>query len=134
MTEKKTIIDTPYTNKGSYKVPEGYFANLNQRILDNVAAQEDCKQAKTKFIAMPKFRYAVAACFAALIMGGASTAYLQHNSIEEQEMAASKEKKDMRNIPTKHYAETETLQEYDEECMEYVMVDKDDMFAYLIDE
>ena len=130
MTEKKTIIDTLYTDKGAYKVPEGYFAALNQRIMDNV--QVNGKQKKAKFVAMPRFRYAVAACFAAIIMGGAATAYLHHADIEAQEMAAAKSKKDMRNIPTKHYADTQ--KDYNEQCMEYVMVDKDDMFAYLIDE
>lgn len=121
------ILNNPYIDKGAYKVPENYFENLNNRILQNTVLKDtrkvdNEKKKETKilsFISSRKFKYAAAACIAGItIITG--TAYMHYNN----NMMASNEN-----------SQQETISEqYVNDCMEYAMVDNYDIYNYIAEE
>lgn len=122
MTRKDEILNKPYSDNGAYRVPEGYFSTLNQRILDRLP--EEQPQAKAKvFRIRSRYKYAAAACMAGIIIGVGALFF--HNHLNEN--AAQ--------IAAVEAAETETISdEYMRECMDYAMVDNNDIYTYLAEQ
>lgn len=114
MTIRKNILDVPYVSHGEYRVPEGYFATLNDRIMQQIPDESNKKH--LVFIT-PRMRYAVAACISGLIICTGTLGYFMHN--KDTQIAAS-------NI-----SEEIIIDQYTSDCMDYAMVDKDDYYKYL---
>jgi len=110
-----------YTDKGQYKVPEGYFDTLTDRIMANIP-EKPVQQRKARIISLTsKVKYAIAACFVAAVIGGTTyQLYKESNSIAELE---------------KNAASTPSTITYDEEYvndyMDYAMIDGNDIYEYL---
>ncbi len=121
MRKPNEILDRPYHDNGAYRVPEEYFSTLNKRIMDAVDAEEE-KKHKPKVWLMPHFRYAVAASVAALVVGIGALTYFGEN-IDNGVNTAS------------NANETETVtDEYVKECMDYAMVDNNDVYMYVAEQ
>lgn len=121
MRNPNEILDRPYRDNGAYRVPEEYFSTLNKRIMDAVDAEE-AKKRKPKIWQMPHFRYAAAASIAAMIMGLGALTYFG-NDIDNAVKTAT------------NTNETETMtDEYVKECMDYAMVDNNDVYMYVAEQ
>lgn len=121
MRNPNEILDRPYRNNGAYRVPEEYFSTLNKRIMDAVDAEE-AKKRKSKVWLLPRFRYAVAASIAALVMGLGAMAYFSDDIDNSVKTATNA-----------NDAETVT-DEYVKECMDYAMVDNNDVYMYVAEQ
>lgn len=123
MRKPNEILDRPYRDNGAYRVPEGYFNTLGQRIMDAVDAEEQTaattakKQTKGRFILMPRIKYAAAACLTALLMGMGTLAYFAYDSNSTDMTAES--------------SQTSESEEYVKECMDYAMLDNNDVYMYV---
>lgn len=102
-----------YCDKGAYRVPNGYFEELNRRIMKSTVQASEAQAKKT-----PWFRYAVAASFSIMILGAGALMY----SIK------------MQNVGDMALYDDEAITEqYVDDCMEYAMVDASDMYDYISD-
>lgn len=120
MTRKEDILNKPYTDNGAYSVPQGYFEDLNKRIMAQIPAPQATKK-KRNIVLFPQFRYAVAACLTGLIVCAGTYIYtLQPN-----------EKK---SIAAESSTHSVSIDEYTNDCLDYAMVDKDDMYTYLAEQ
>ena len=72
MTNIENILNNKYVDKGSYKVPDNYFCQLQNRITERIKQESGTSDStavpanvpkKKFFLLTPRFRYAVAACF-----------------------------------------------------------------------
>lgn len=122
-TNIEEILNTPYKDNGSYRVPENYFDTLHDRIMNNIAMEEQKSRKKFNIFMMPRMRYMAAACVTGLICGVAAIAFYAHNQ-EANDAVASIEAQN-------HEAITE---EYVNDCMEYAMVDKEDLYLFIAEE
>ncbi len=109
-----------YTDRGQYKVPEGYFDTLTDRIMANIP-EKPVQKKRAIFISLTsKVKYAIAACFIAAVIGGTTyQLYKESNSIAELEIKASSSS----NLT---YDE-----EYVNDYMDYAMIDGNDIYEYL---
>lgn len=116
------ILNKPYVSKGEFKVPEGYFECLSQRIMDNIPEEKATamKPTSKKVLFMPvRLKYAIAACLTGLIaIGGILTFTQKYNS----ESTAVAEPTVSQDIITDEYAQ---------DCMDYAMVDEGDMYSFI---
>lgn len=105
----------------AYKVPEGYFETLNKRIME--AIPKETRQRNNIYMAfLSKRKYAVAACLTGLVIG---TGLLAFHTWNKQDTIST----------TIAEVQQETItDEYIKECMEYAMVDDNDLYAYLADQ
>ena len=121
MTRMNEILDKPYRDNGAYRVPEGYFSTLNKRIMD--ALPEEQKQRKGRQITLRlRFRYAAAACMAGLIVGFGAFFIHNGNDAGTAALAASEAQNDV------------ITDDYVKECMDYAMVDDNDIYTYLAEQ
>ena len=121
MTRMNEILDKPYRDNGAYRVPEGYFSTLNKRIMD--ALPEEQKQRKGRHITLRlRFRYAAAACMAGLIVGFGPFFIPNGNDAGTAALAASEAQNDV------------ITDDYVKECMDYAMVDDNDIYTYLAEQ
>lgn len=123
MRKPNEILDRPYSDHGAYRVPEGYFNTLGQRIMAAVDAEEKAaanatkKQTKGRLILMPRIRHAAAACLTALLVGMGTLAYFAYDSDSTAMTAES--------------SQTSETDEYVKECMDYAMLDNNDVYMYV---
>ena len=104
-----------FTDKGQYKVPEGYFDTLADRIMANIPETRPEKK-EAKIISIFKIKYAIAASFVAAIIGGAAYQFNKENDNISEALA---------NTPAS-YGE-----DYVNDYIDYAMVDEDDIYKYL---
>lgn len=133
-------------NNNAYRVPEGYFSTLNARIMQSVkdadakataaessATGKDAQQGKRTrtgiFRLSPKYRYAVAACFTAVIVVAGIAAFKLSTANPDTAMAETMAINQQQNNNGEAYSE-----EYQQECLDYAMVDNDDMYIYLAEQ
>ena len=126
MTNIENILNNKYVDKGSYKVPDNYFCQLQNSITERIKQENGTSDStaipanvpkKKFFLLTPRFRYAVAACFigaAVLTAVGLSHYNKEKNIVAEQQDLQS--------------------EQYYNECMEYAMVDNDDIYTYLAEQ
>lgn len=116
------ILNKPYVSKGEFKVPEGYFESLSQRIMDNIPEMKANKQkpVANKVLFMPaRLKYAIAACLTGLVVIGGAFTIMQKNNAESTAVAEQSVSQD---IITDQYAQ---------DCMDYAMVDEGDMYSFI---
>lgn len=114
--EEKDIFAQPYVDKGAYKVPEGYFDTLNDRIMDRVKASSSNAEIRR----LPWFRYAVAASLVAVAVMTGTMVYQSHH--DNQQMA-----EEMTEYQGDNYSE-----QYKSDFYDYAMVDGDEAIKYMI--
>ncbi len=115
------ILDNPRRGNGAYRVPEGYFDTLNKRIMDSLPAEEK-QPARTLFVSLPRLRYAAAACLVGVVLGVGALAFHYNSDTGDTQLAQT---------PAQQGALSE---EYIKECMDYAMLDKDDVYMYLAEQ
>lgn len=121
-----------FGNRRPFKSPDGYFDNLETRIMSQITAKETEANEETQIskkgntTSFKRLRpLMIAASFIGLIIIGATTMhFFQSNEQLQQnnEIAAT---------PTAKEESADT--EYLDEAVEYMMLDKDDVYAYLAD-
>ncbi|GAB6976339.1 hypothetical protein [Prevotella falsenii] len=131
--EKQLLSE--FGNRRPFKSPDGYFDNLEMRIMSQITAKEtetteDKQISKKRNIAFAgRLRpLLIAASFIGLIVIGAATIhFFQGNEhIQQNNNIAA--------TPTATTAKEESADtEYLDEAAEYMMLDKDDVYAYLAD-
>ena len=112
-----------FTDKGQYKVPEGYFDTLADRIMANIPeAPKEEKKKSAKIISLnTRVKIAVAAAIAgALISSVTIRLYQQDKKLADV------------NTKTEMTTNSETYgEEYVNDYIDYAMVDEDDIYKYL---
>lgn len=114
-----------FTDKGQYKVPEGYFDTLADRIMANIpeAPIQEKKQKKSaKIISLnTRVKIAVAAAIAGALISSVTVRLYQ----QDKKLADVNTKTEMTTTP-ETYGE-----EYVNDYIDYAMVDEDDIYKYL---
>ena len=114
-----------FTDKGQYKVPEGYFDTLADRIMANIpeAPIQEKKQKKSaKIISLnTRVKIAVAAAIAGALISSVTIRLYQ----QDKKLADVNTKTEMTTTP-ETYGE-----EYVNDYIDYAMVDEDDIYKYL---
>ena len=114
-----------FTDKGQYKVPEGYFDTLADRIMANIpeAPIQEKKQKKSaKIISLnTRVKIAVAAAIAGALISSITVRLYQ----QDKKLADV-------NTKTEMTTNSETYgEEYVNDYIDYAMVDEDDIYKYL---
>lgn len=126
---------TKFGNRRPFKTPEGYFDNLEMRVMSQIKAEEtnnnevkENDEKKHHTFARYLRPLIIAASFIGLIIGGIAIQFFiqGHNNIEnthntEATSAATTAKAKSAN------------NEYLDDVTEYMMLDKDDVYSYLAD-
>ena len=114
-----------FTDKGQYKVPEGYFDTLADRIMANIPEtpkQEEEKKKSAKIISLnTRVKIAVAAAIVGALISSVTIRLYQ----QETKLAEVNTKTEMTNN-SETYGE-----EYVNDYLDYAMVDEDDIYKYL---
>lgn len=112
-----------YEDRGQFKVPEGYFDTLANRIMANIPEapkQEKQKKSATIISLNTRLKYAVAAAIVGAVIGGTTIRlYQQGTSI------AKIDKTEVTNN-SETYSD-----EYVNDYIDYAMVDDNDIYEYL---
>ncbi len=140
----KINFDIPYENKGAWKVPDGYFDELPDRVMSRIAQDAQLSESGTgqtsqlsestehksaRIFTLPRrvVGYAAAACVAAAVVLTVAFNGSFSKTAETQGMTAKQEAAAMSDNDT--YSE-----EYRQDCYEYAMVDADDLYNYIIED
>ena len=115
-----------FTDKGQYKVPEGYFDTLADRIMANIpeAPKQEEKQKKSaKIISLnTRVKIAVAAAIAGALISSVTIRLYQ----QETKLA------DVKKTNTEMTNNSETYgEEYVNDYIDYAMVDDTDIYEYI---
>lgn len=124
-----------FGNRRPFKSPDGYFDNLETRIMSQITAKEteanEEKQIskKTNIASVRRLRpLMIAASFIGLIVIDAATMHFFQGNEQTQQ------NNNIAATPTATTAKEEsTNTEYLDEAADYMMLDKDDVYAYLAD-
>lgn len=127
--EEKLLSE--YGNKRPFKLPEGYFDNLDEQIISQIVEVKDDTNNHEKVNIKPIRRFRpllIAAFFVGLIVVGVASINLfqQYQSAEKVETKVNKLM--MQPTSQKKIDSSEI-----EEAEEYMMIDQDDMYNYLAD-
>lgn len=127
--EEKLLSE--YGNKRPFKLPEGYFDNLDEQIISQIVEVKDDTNNHEKVNIKPIRRFRpllIAASFVGLIVVGVASINLfqQYQSAEKVETKVNKLM--MQPTSQKKIDSSEI-----EEAEEYMMIDQDDMYNYLAD-
>ena len=127
--EEKLLSE--YGNKRPFKLPEGYFDNLDEQIISQIVEVKDDTNNHEKVNIKPIRRFRpllIAASFVGLIVVGVASINLfqQYQSVEKVETKVNKLM--MQPTSQKKIDSSEM-----EEAEEYMMIDQDDMYNYLAD-
>lgn len=117
------IINKPYTSHGEFKVPDGYFDTLQQRIMASIPEETASTKKKPIILRMPtRLKYAAAACLTGLIVCGGAFTFNAHR--HSSDIAT-----------TQQVAQQEVVSDsYAQQCMDYAMVDDADVYNYLAEQ
>lgn len=115
-----------FTDKGQYKVPEGYFDTLADRIMANIPEapkQEEKQKRSARIISInTRVKIAVAAAIAGALISSVTIRLYQ----QETKLA------DVKKTNTEMTNNSETYgEEYVNDYIDYAMVDEDDIYKYL---
>lgn len=142
--EFQNILNAPYRDKGAYKVPEGYFDTLSDRILAKrltavaggssvgdaagtvvgaagMAAGSEPRKPGTIVALKRTWYYIAAACVALAVIFTAASPYMMRES--ESGMVAK-----VAEDTSVGYSD-----QYTQDCYEYAMVDADDAYGYIME-
>ena len=124
-----------FGNRRPFKSPDGYFDNLETRIMSQITVKEtetnEEKQISKKINIASARRLRplmIAASFIGLIVIGVITMHFFQGNEQTQQ------NNNIAATPTSTTAKEESADsEYFDEAVEYMMLDKDDVYAYLAD-
>lgn len=124
-----------FGNRRPFKSPDGYFDNLETRIMSQITAKETEANEETQIskkdntISFKRLRpLMIAASFIGLIVIGVITMHFFQGNEQLQQ------NKNIAATPTATTTKEESADtEYLDEAVEYMMLDKDDVYAYLAD-
>lgn len=132
----KINFDIPYENKGAWKVPEGYFDELPDKVMNRIEqASEPSRTAEkngggARIFKMPHrvISYAAAACVAAAVVLTVAFNGSFSKTADTQKMTAKQE--------TVTTTDNDAIysEEYKQDCYEYAMVGADDLYDYIIED
>lgn len=127
--EEKLLSE--YGNKRPFKLPEGYFDNLDEQIISQIVEDKDDTNNHEKVNIKPIRRFRpllIAASFVGLIVVGVASINLFQQYQSAEKVEAKVNKLMMQPTSQKKIDSSEM-----EEAEEYMMIDQDDMYNYLAD-
>ena len=127
MTREENILKERVGKQNPFKVPDGYFEHLTERIMENLPEQEvpviDIRSRQTLWQKMPLRKIAAAIAVAALLGGGTFWA-LQHEG--DSKMLAHAKKHEQKTVSSDDAAFNEMA--------DYAMIDNEAIYASLMAE
>lgn len=131
----KINFDIPYENKGAWKVPEGYFDELPDKVMNRIEqasqrSEKSTEQDRPRIFKLPYrvVSYAAAACVAAAVVLTVAFNGSFSKTADTQKMTAKQE--------TVTTTDNDAIysEEYKQDCYEYAMVGADDLYDYIIED
>lgn len=127
MTREENILKERFGKENPFKVPEGYFDHLTERIMENLPEQEirviDIRSRQTLWQKLPLRKIAAAVAVVALLGGGSFWA-LQHEG--NSKMVAHAKQHEQKAVSSEDAAFNEMA--------DYAMIDNETIYASLIAE
>lgn len=127
MTREENILKERFGKENPFKVPEGYFDHLTERIMENLPEQEvrviDIRSRQTLWQKLPLRKIAAAVAVVALLGGGSFLA-LQHEG--DSRMVAHVKHHEQKAVSSEDAAFNEMA--------DYAMIDNETIYASLIAE
>lgn len=127
MTREENILKERFGKENPFKVPEGYFDHLTERIMENLPEQEirviDIRSRQTLWQKLPLRKIAAAVAVVALLGGGSFWA-LQHEG--DSRMVAHAKQHEQKAVSSEDAAFNEMA--------DYAMIDNETIYASLIAE
>lgn len=127
MTREENILKERFGKENPFKVPDGYFDHLTERIMENLPEQEirviDIRSRQTLWQKLPLRKIAAAVAFVALLGGGSFWAF-QHEGNSKVVAHA------------KHHEQKAVVSEEAafNEMADYAMIDNETIYASLMTE
>ena len=127
MTREENILKERFGKQNPFKVPDGYFDHLTERIMENLPEQEirviDIRSRQTLWQKLPLRKIAAAVAITALLGGGTFWA-LQHEG--DSKMVAHVKKHEQKAVSSEDAAFNEMA--------DYAMIDNETIYASLMTE
>lgn len=127
MTREENILKERFGKENPFKVPDGYFDHLTERIMENLPEQEirviDIRSRQTLWQKLPLRKIAAAVAITALLGGGTFWALLHEG---DSKMAAHVKKHEQKAVSSEDAAFNEMA--------DYAMIDNETIYASLIAE
>lgn len=127
MTREENILKERFGKENPFKVPEGYFNHLTEKIMENLPEQEirviDIRSRQTLWQKLPLRKIAAAVAVVALLGGGSFWA-LQHEG--DSKMVAHAKQHEQKAVSSEDAAFNEMA--------DYAMIDNETIYASLIAE
>ena len=127
MTREENILKERFGKQNPFKVPDGYFDHLTEKIMENLPEQEvrviDIRSRQTLWQKMPLRKIAAAVAVAALLGGGTFWA-LQHEG--DSKMVAHAKQHEQKAVSSEDAAFNEMA--------DYAMIDNETIYASLMTE
>ena len=127
MTREENILKERFGKENPFKVPDGYFDHLTERIMENLPEQEirviDIRSRQTLWQKLPLRKIAAAVAVVALLGGGSFWA-LQHEG--NSKMVAHAKQHEQKAVSSEDAAFNEMA--------DYAMIDNETIYASLIAE
>ena len=127
MTREENILKERFGKQNPFKVPEGYFDHLTEKIMENLPEQEihviDIRSRQTLWQKLPLRKIAAAVAVVALLGGGSFWA-LQHEG--NSKVVAHVKQHEQKAVSSEDAAFNEMA--------DYAMIDNETIYASLIAE
>lgn len=127
MTREENILKERFGKENPFKVPDGYFDHLNERIMENLPEQEirviDIRSRQTLWQKLPLRKIAAAVAVVALLGGGSFWA-LQHEG--NSKVVAHAKHHEQKAVGSDDAAFNEMA--------DYAMIDNETIYASLMTE
>lgn len=127
MTREENILKERFGKENPFKVPDGYFDHLTERIMENLPEQEirviDIRSRQTLWQKLPLRKIAAAVAFVALLGGGSFWA-LQHEG--NSKVVAHAKQHEQKAVASEEAAFNEMA--------DYAMIDNETIYASLMTE
>lgn len=127
MTREENILKERFGKENPFKVPDGYFDHLTERIMENLPEQEirviDIRSRQTLWQKLPLRKIAAAVAVVALLGGGSFWA-LQHEG--NSKVVAHAKQHEQKAVSSEDAAFNEMA--------DYAMIDNETIYASLIAE
>ena len=127
MTREENILKERFGKENPFKVPDGYFDHLTERIMENLPEQEirviDIRSRQTLWQKLPLRKIAAAVAVVALLGGGSFWA-LQHEG--NSKVVAHVKQHEQKAVGSEDAAFNEMA--------DYAMIDNETIYASLIAE
>lgn len=131
------ILNSPYRDKGAYKVPEGYFDALPGRLLAAAGIEQSKSESlgqpqaepskpRAIIVALQRAKYHIAAACVALAV--AFTVALPYMTKNNKALASAEGETSLSGNSNS----SDNTEQYMQDCYEYAMVDADDAYNYII--